>query len=396
MPLHRPTSGALGASVLAIALGCGGEAPPAEAPAHIENPVAETDLTTVHLTEDAVRRIGVEVSPVERRALPRTRSVGGELVAPSGSSVTISAPRAAIVLPPESGPIPSAGAIVGAGQPILRLAVLAPDELAGPQQALSVAEARLENARAREERTRMLYADSVASLTQLEDATAELRAAEAAWQAARARAELLSSGYTTADVSALRPVVVSAPRAGRIQAMRVAAGQTVGDGAALVEVVDTDPLWVRVPVFPSDAARIDRELEAAVGRTEDAAEDVFARPIQGPTTADPAAASIDLYYSLANTEGRFRPGERVTIRLPLSGSAQEQIVVPHAAVVRDLFGGSWVYEETSAAVYARRRVEVIDVVDGFAVISRGIEQGVPVVVVGAAELYSTEFGGAAH
>jgi hypothetical protein len=86
----------------------------------------------------------------------------------------------------------------------------------------------------------------------------------------------------------------------------------------------------------------------------------------------------------------------VTIRLPVAGSAGEQTVVPHSAVVRDLFGGTWVYEATGLGVYVRQRVEVIDVVEGFAVVSRGVEPGTSIVSVGAAELYSTEFGGAAH
>lgn len=377
--------------------GCEDEAPAAEAAAHVENPVAETALTTVHLSADAVRRVGIEVASVERKVLARTRSLGGELVAPSGSSVVISAPRTAIVLPPPAGEIPSAGTVVARGAPILRLAVLAADELAGPQQAFVAAEARVLNARAKAERTRTLRADGVASEAQLEDAVAELTTAEAAWEAARARAALLGSGDVEADLSALQPVLVRAPRAGTILAMHVGAGQTVADGAPLVEVVDSDPLWVRVPLFAADADLLDRSREAWVevvgGGT---GERWSARPIDGPATANASAASVDIYYQVANPSGRFRPGQRVGVRVPLAGSAAEQTVVPWGAVVHDIYGGAWVYEDASGGVYIRRRVEVTDVVDGWAVIGRGIDVGLSVVAVGAAELFSTEFGGTSH
>ena len=376
-------------------LGCADDPPASEEPAHIENPVLETDLTTVHLTASAIRRIGIVVRLVEQRAVTRTRSVGGELVTPSGSEIAVSAPGTAIVLDPAAGPIPDAGASVSAGQPLLRLAVLAQDELAGPQQALAAAEARLDNARAKAERARVLLADSVASRAEYEDAVAELRTAETAAEAVRARAELLSSGHTEADVSALSPVVITAPMAGQLLAVHVGAGQTVTAGAPLLRIVDLDPLWVRVPVYPTDADLFDVDSNAWV-EVGNGGMGLAATAIRGPATANPGSVSVDLFYRIANPEGRFRPGERVSVRIPLRGSQAEQIVVPWAAVVYDIFGGAWVYEDRAGGAFSRRRVEVVDVVDGFAVLSRGVSIGTPVVVVGAAELFSTEFGNDTH
>ncbi len=384
-------------SALLFLQACGEAPPPSEDAAHIENPVLETDLTTVHLTESAVQRIGIEVGRVERRELSRTRSVGGELVAPSGSEMTVTSPGAAIVLAPASGPIPNAGAVVAAGQPVLRLAVLAQNELAGPQQALAAAEARLENARAKADRARVLLADSIASRAEFEDAVAELRTAETAAEGARARAELLSSGHTGADISALAPVVITAPRAGRLLAVYVGAGQTVGADAPLATIVDVDPLWVRVPVFPSDADLFDSQSNARVDAGANRGHTgLSATPIRGPATANAASASIDLFYEMANPDGRFRPGERVSVRIPLRGSVGDQLVVPWGAVVIDIYGGAWVYEDRSGGAYTRRRVEVVDVVDGLAVLARGVAAGTSVVIVGAAELFSTEFGGDTH
>ena len=94
---------------------------------------------------------------------------------------------------------------------------------------------------------------------------------------------------------------------------------------------------------------------------------------------------------MRNAGGRLRPGQRVSVTLSLTG-ADQQNVVPWSAVLHDVHGGTWVYEALGEHVYARRRVEVQDVVDGGAVLARGPAAGTKVVSVGAAELFSTEFG----
>jgi hypothetical protein len=55
-------------------------------------------------------------------------------------------------------------------------------------------------------------------------------------------------------------------------------------------------------------------------------------------------------------------------------------------------GGSWVYEQVDSLLFVRRRVEIARVVDGRAVITRGITAGLRLVSVGAAELFGSEFG----
>ena len=49
----------------------------------------------------------------------------------------------------------------------------------------------------------------------------------------------------------------------------------------------------------------------------------------------------------SHRRGAVRPGERVSVLLPLTGSEQA-LVVPTAAVVYDMNGGAWVYEATGA------------------------------------------------
>jgi RND family efflux transporter MFP subunit len=380
---------------LGLLAGCDSEPPGSEAPAHVENPVQETDLTTIHLTEEAEQRIGIELGAVEERALQRRRSFGGELMAPPGSEVSVTAPRAGMIVAPEGGRIPGAGARVSAGQGLLRLVALpSGDELLGGGGSLEVAEARLENARAKANRARELLDAGVASQAEYEDARAELASAQGALDAVRARSDLLETGTTQIDLSALSPLVLSAPTAGTVHGVHVAPGQTVSSGMALMEIVSANPLWARVPVYVGVLSEVDRTTSAVVvspGAPGGSA-GFEAAPVSGPPTADPGTVSADLYYRVANPEGTLRAGERVSVRVPLRASAQEELVVPWAAVLHDIQGGTWIYEALEDHAYTRRRVEVRDVVEGFAVLARGPEPGTSVVVVGAAELYSTEFG----
>ena len=100
---------------------------------------------------------------------------------------------------------------------------------------------------------------------------------------------------------------------------------------------------------------------------------------------------MELFYEVENADSKLRPGEKVSVALPLEGET-ESSVVPAAAVLYDIHGGTWVYENTAPQTFIRRRVEVRFVNKGDAVLSRGPKPGIKVVTAGVAELFGTEFG----
>lgn len=376
-------------ALIVMLAACGSGPEPAEAPAHVENPVPETALTTVRLSSEAVARIGLEIGTVESASIGDRRVLGGVLFAAPGRGITITAPRAATVLAPVTGALPSAGSAVAAGQELLRLAML-PGDVARADEEVEVARARRDNAQSKADRAERLLQQGVGSTAAAEDARAELRSAEAAFAAAVARQQI-QAGATPGDT--VSAVVLRAPHAGIVQGVHVAVGQAVADGAPLLEIVDPDPLWVRVPVYVGDLASVDRSqpgLLLAGGATGGQA-GIPVEPIRGPQTADPMAASADLYYRLSNSGRRFRPGERVSVSIPLSGTATES-VVPWSAILYDIYGGAWLYESMGDNVFTRRRVEVRRVSGDRAALARGPSPGTQIVTVGASELFSTEFG----
>jgi hypothetical protein len=67
-------------------------------------------------------------------------------------------------------------------------------------------------------------------------------------------------------------------------------------------------------------------------------------------------------------------------------------VIPYSAVLYDANGDTWVYTNPEPLAYVRERVTVDYIQGDQAVLIDGPPKGTPVVTVGAAELYGTEFG----
>jgi membrane fusion protein, heavy metal efflux system len=111
----------------------------------------------------------------------------------------------------------------------------------------------------------------------------------------------------------------------------------------------------------------------------------------GRSATERRPATVDLFYELPNPDGRFRPGERVEVVLPLAGETQS-LVVPRAAILRDIHGVAWVYTNSAEHTFERHRVEVHFTTKELSILSRGPAAGTLVVVDGAAELFGTEFG----
>ena len=152
-------------------------------------------------------------------------------------------------------------------------------------------------------------------------------------------------------------------------------------------------MWIRVPLYTGDVSSVDPRQQAMVtglgGETDGTPRP--ARRTTAPPSANPDAASVDLFYEVANSNGALKPGQRMTVRLPLTGSSST-LALPKAALLYDASGGTWVYESRGSHTYIRRRVDISDIVGDLAVVARGPAAGTRVVTAGAAELFGTEFG----
>ncbi len=402
--------------LLAVCLpGCGGKPDSAttEKPAKLEPHPSELDIYRIVLTPKAEERLQITTAVVEMREVPRQRLLGGDLMIPDGRRISVTAPLTGTLLPPEDGAVAAAGQQVKANQTLLRLTPMLPPERDVPNAAerMQIANARaslvtaqiqatgdytqavaqLEAAKIALDRARQLLADKAGSRRAVDEAEATWNIATRALEAATERKELLDKLNLEAEGGEVTVIAIRAPHDGIVQTVSARTGQVVNAGAVLLDIVDLSKLWVRAPVYAGMVEEIDANRDAMVSGLAEAAENYSARPIEAPPTADPLGASIDLYYELNNSQGIFRPGQRVTVHVPLQGDAQS-LVVPSAAVLWDVHGTGWVYIESAKHEYRRVRVSVQFTTAEFAVLGVGPEVGARVVVDGAAELFGTEFG----
>ena len=383
----------LAASIAAALSGCRDSAPPAAAPATVDHPVKEAELTRVTLSEEAEARIRIATDSVRRRTVRPMHTLVGEIMTPPGHTLNLTAPVAGAVAAPDAGVIPLPGSSVRRGEPLLRLVPLPPDrDLLRGEEEVTLAEVRERQAGLEAARLEDLMRDSLVSRRDYERAQAELAAARTALEAARGRLEVQRTGVPGTGVG-VSPLTIASPSDGVVLALETGAGQVVGAGQPLITVARLDRLWVRAPIFAGEVARVDPKAAAQVDplQGDSGSTPIAARRVVAPPSADPVSSSVDLYYELSRGAG-LRPGQRVSVSVPLTGAGREGAVVPFSAVLYDMNGGAWVYVKTGPHQYERQRVQVAGVIEGFAVLATGPAPGAEVVVQGAAELFGTEFG----
>jgi len=364
-------------------------------PAQVINAVKESELTTVILSPKAEQRLGIETAVTEYQSIRNTLRLGGEIISPPGHQASIAAPMAGTVFGINGDELLPAGTKVKRGQPILNLLLLTPEkDLAGACEAVEVKKVQLEVAQAQADRAKILLHDKATSEKIYLQAQAGLAVASASFKAAEARLRLLDGTGMESATEGLSAFVLKSPVDGVIQRIYVASGQAVPASTLLFEVSSQDPVWVRVAVYVGDMVKIDQKKDAIIQSLGNISNiNVYnAKSVNGPPLSDPNSVSSDLFFEISNSEGLFRTGQKVSVLLTQLDSGN-RIVVPWSAIMYDINGGNWVYLRTRQYTYSRRRVEVSSVIDGSAVLTRGINKDEEIVTTGAAELFGTEFGG---
>lgn len=141
------------------------------------------------------------------------------------------------------------------------VAVIFSDELATAQSSYLTAIATLDEHHRHHRRTERLVEIGAASREEFEQATTQLRAAEA--EVARLRQRRLFLGLTQQRVDALRltmqvgsEVALPAPAAGTINSRSVNSGEVVEANKELMRVADLSSVWVIGQVYERDLARV--------------------------------------------------------------------------------------------------------------------------------------------
>lgn len=371
--------------------------PPA---ASVRTVVKEEDLNTLVLTHESEKRLGLAVTPVEKKSIRRVRVYGGEVTIPMGRTILVSAPLTGILTAPPSGAV-TAGQSVETGQEVFRLTpLLTPDGQATLSASLAESEGQVDNAKTQVNLTRIalnrakrVLAEGAGSQRQVDEAQAAHDQATKTLEATVSRYDILKNVIGHAEAGTTTSIPIEAPESGILRVVSALPGQTVPSGAALFEIIDISTVWIRVPLPIGDVDTVDRTAAAGVGKlsAEPDARLSLAKPVAAPPSANPLAATVDVFYQLSNPDTKLIPGQRLGVTIPLN-DARESLTVPWSAVVFDIHGGTWVYEQVGPHRYIRRRVIVHYTSGSDAVLASGPLEGTKVVMAGVQELFGAETG----
>lgn len=315
-----------------------GKSPP---PVQIHAPIKEMDLGTLTLTPEAEKRLGIETMVLERRKLPRTRLFSAEVILPvavsRGDSTQLS---------PSYPMLPALSLAEG-----VRIAQLQIDADGQIEQA----KVQLDASKAALARAEQMLRDKAGTVRTLDEARAQVGLAQTGLNTAQSRRDLL--------------------------------------GPSLLGVSNPVRAWLRVPIYVGDLDRLDAEADAVITSLagDNASTRVRAKHVPTPSSATASGSTVDLFYEFENLGAALRLGQRVGIRLPLRED-EESLVVRASALVHDLHGGAWVYENSSPHTYLRRRVQVRHILGDSVALIGSVKPGAAVVTTGVAELFGTEFG----
>ena len=247
----------------------------------------------------------VQVITAGASELPQTLSAVGSLQSPETTLIASEIAGTAVAID-----IPE-GRRVTEGHLLVRV------DDAEARAVLSVARARLTNARARRERLRSLHASSVSSEQALDDAVAEFDAARGEVDEAETR---------------LRKTDIRAPFAGILGLRQVNLGQYLDPGAPVVEITQVDPLELEfgLPQRHSGEVELDQVVLGTIGQCGQRFE---ARVDAIDPRVNPTTRAVRLQAAVPNPDGKLLPGMAVRVRLVV-GAIPNAVVIPQEAIIR--------------------------------------------------------------
>ncbi|HEY5129196.1 MAG TPA: efflux RND transporter periplasmic adaptor subunit [Bradyrhizobium sp.] len=269
------------------------------------------------------------------------------------------------------------------------------NEFIAAQAARNKARSQLNLAQIVEKRVRDLYEGRAAPFKDLQQAEAQLAAAESdmrstdtALEAARIRLRIL--GRTDAEISALeqhgtisRVTPITAPIDGTIISRKVGPGQHVkaDSGEALYTIADLSTMWLKAQIFEQDIGFvwIGQEIEAKVAAAPNRT--FKARIANISSASDLATRRVMVRSEIGNPDGVLKSDMFASFKIGTNQPSPTP-AVPTEAVIRE-GDVATVWVETEPMLFKRRVVDIGIQQNGLTQIRGGLDVGELVVARGA-------------
>ena len=269
------------------------------------------------------------------------------------------------------------------------------NEFIAAQAARNKARSQLNLAQIVEKRVRDLYEGKAAPFKDLQQAEAQLAAAESdmrstdtAFEAARIRLRIL--GRTDAEISALeqhgtisRVTPITAPIDGTIISRKVGPGQHVkaDSGEALYTIADLSTMWLKAQIFEQDIGFvwIGQEIEAKVAAAPNRT--FKARIANISSASDLTTRRVMVRSEIGNPDGVLKSDMFASFKIGTNQPSPTP-AVPTEAVIRE-GDVATVWVETEPMLFKRRVVDIGIQQNGLTQIRGGLDVGELVVARGA-------------
>lgn len=380
-------------TLAALLVGCAQEKPP-EQPAEPPEAASQATPTTLTITPEVQRAIGLATAPVERKAVPMRQDVPGQVAARPEAESVVHAPIA--------GRIVSLHATIGdrVAKGAL-LAILESAEL-GAAQAAYLKAAGAERLAEREyARVQKLFAAELSSRKELDASAAEREAARVA--RAEAAQQLRVYGATDADLAALvrrgrveTRQAVRAPAAGTVVERDAALGDRARPDAEapMFRLLDLTTVRVEADLPERDFLAVKPGQSAAIALESLAGKALSGRVVQLAPILDAQTRTGKAMVDVPNPQGLLRPG--MSCRVRIETGRRDALMIPASAVQLEE-GKAYAYVKEGAETFREAHLTLgPQIADAFEVKS-GVAAGATVVTKGSFDLRAqarkAQFGG---
>jgi cobalt-zinc-cadmium efflux system membrane fusion protein len=309
-------------------------------------------------------------------------------------NVAFNGDRSTQVLSPVSGPatrvIGTPGMVVHRGEP---LAYVSSPDFASAVADYRKAQSGFRNAKRIADRDSALFKNDALARGELEQAQADLAAAEADVDAAvenmralgvdEARIQAVKDGKTTSIAA-----IVKAPIDGTIVEKLISDGQLLQAGSTpCFTIADLSTMWILASVFANDLP------DVSIGQPADVITDASRAPIPGKvdyiaSLADPGTKAVQVRIVTPNNNHALRRDMFVRVQIK-SAAEHHGILVPVSSVLRDEQNLPFVFVVMGKG-FGRRRITLGTRVGDTYEVSAGLAAGDQIVAEGALFLQFAE------
>jgi membrane fusion protein, heavy metal efflux system len=268
------------------------------------------------------------------------------------------------------------------------LAELDSPELGEAQAQVTMLSAQTSAAKRDAERERRLAEQSLSTVRELDEATAQEKSYESMLHAAQQKVSALAGGGAP---RALGVHTLKSPLEGTIVERHVTQGELVEGNHVAFLVADLDHLWVELDVFERALPSV-HVGDAVVLRTlSGGAADLKGRVAQVSATIDSATRSGTVRIEVENTGGKLRPGQAVSAKIMASQIATEDTLLVPVSAISFVDGEPTVFALEGNNTVRPAKVALGDSNGEMKQVTQGLKAGDRVVTRGVFELKSELF-----